>query len=494
VSYQFRTKPYTHQLVGFDLSKDKPYYALWMEQRTGKSKLTIDTAAYNYHQDRIDCLIVVAPNGVHTNWALDEIPVHLPEEIKHQIFLWRSSQSNSIIFRKRQEALIKFQGLSILCINVEATITKAGKEYLTRLLKKRRCLMVIDESTDIKTPGSQRTKSIRALGRLARMRRILTGTPGKPMDQFSQINFLSPHILDTASFTAFKAEYGVWTRKRIADGRSYPVLEGYRNLDKLRKLLEPYVYRVTQQQAFPNMPERVYTKHYIELSKQQSRMYHELREEYLTLFDDGEVVSAPMTLVRLLRLQQISSGYVPTEEGILRQAYSAEEDDTGKVQPERIIPGPNPRIEALKYILERSEGKAIIWARFKLDIYLISELIQSMGQECLMYTGAQSHRDKLVAKEEFQRGKVPYLVANQRAAGRGLDFSAADNVIYYSNYFGLETRRQSEDRAQSGKRTTSVLYTDIVAEDTIDEKIIRALRSDQSLADLITGDPKRAWI
>jgi SNF2 family DNA or RNA helicase len=493
VEYPFKTRPYAHQARGFEASRDAMYFALWMEQRTGKSKLFLDTAAYNHLRGKIDAVMIVAPNGVHLNWAKEEIPTHWPEShVPVRTLVYSSARASTKSFLQEFSSLMGFKGCAVLCMNIEATRTSKGKDFARKFLSKRKVIIGVDESTDIKTPGSKQSRSTKALGRLAKMRRILTGTPGKPMEQYAQISFLSPHILDTTSYAAFKAEYGIWEPRETGEGKTYTALVGHRNINKLNKLLEPHIFRVTREEAFPNMPPKVYTKRFIELSREQRRMYKELRDSFITAFADGSTVTATHVLTRMLRLQQIACGYVPVDYGFLQEGDSIAKI-TEEVQPARIIPGPNPRLEALEAVLEDTEGKAIVYCRFRLDFTLIKDLLSS--GTFVEYHGQVPGPERAEAISRFQVDpEVRVMLANPRAVGRGFDLSAADSVIYYSNYFGLETRQQSEDRAQSGKRTTSALYTDIVAEGTVDEKIIRALRSDQRLADMITGDPSKDWI
>lgn len=489
MEYPFKTEPYAHQLRGMEFALGRHYFALHMEQRTGKTKLTIDIAGFNYLEGRINALAVIAPNGVHTNWAREEIPLHMSEVVPFRTLVWRAGRASTVSFKRELEDFLHYKGLAILCINVEATITKAGKAFLRKFLEKRRALLAVDESTDIKTPGSKRTKAIKALGRHAKMRSILTGTPGKPMEQYSQFTFLSPHILNAPSYLAFKHEYGEWMSITTDGGRSFEKLTGHKNLDCLRELTAPHVFRVTRAEVFPDMPPKQYTKRFIELSPEQARMYKELRHNYITFFDSGHSVTAAETLVRYLRLQQIVCGYVPVDEGFMQVV-----EGEPMSQPEKLIPGPNPRLATFLELWEETDGQMIVWCRFKMDVRLIREALRAKGVVCAEYHGGVRDKDKPDMLRGFQSGEYPVLLGNARSAGRGLDMSAADVVVYYSNYFGLETRQQSEDRPQHPKRKKSVQYVDLVAEGTIDERIIRALRSDQILADMITGDPEKDWI
>ena len=95
MDYKFRTKPYKHQENIFNKIKDMPNYALLMEQGTGKTKVIIDNFSYLYKKGNIDAVLVVAPNGVHRNWINDEVPKHMPEDIKYKSMFWDNSKSKT---------------------------------------------------------------------------------------------------------------------------------------------------------------------------------------------------------------------------------------------------------------------------------------------------------------------------------------------------------------------------------------------------------------
>jgi SNF2 family DNA or RNA helicase len=475
----FKTKPFAHQAKALELSKDKTVFALLMEQGTGKTKVAIDNVAYLYFRGEIDALLVVAPNGVHRNWVDDELPAHMWDSVPYQAMIFRSGKANSAKFKRDFDDLITFDGLAVLAINVDALITANGKEAVKRFLT-RKVFMAVDESTDIKSPSAKRTKAARTFGRLARFRRILTGTPtgdGSPLDLYSQFAFLDPDIIGLRSFTAFKHEHAI-LETRIIPGqtrRTFQQVVGYKNLDRLNAVISPHSFRVTKDDALPDLPPKIFTKRYIELSTEQARLYRELRSNFLVELQDGSVVTAAMAMTRIMRLQQIACGHI----------------GTGPGEPSKRIPGPNPRLDTLVEVLEQYPGKTIVWCRFTDDINLIMETFPDVS---VRYDGNTSEEERSESKIEFQRGTARLLVGNPKAGGRGLTLHAAQNVVFFSNYFGLETRQQAEDRAHRIGLQHRVNYIDLIAEGTVDEKIVRALRAKQNIANLITGDTAREWI
>ena len=189
----FKLPPFDHQAQTLQESADLRHFAIFWEQGTGKTKLIIDTAAYLYKAGLIDCVVVVAPNGVHRNWIDDEIPIHLPDTIREDssFFLYRSDKSANLYHEQAARKLLHEPGLTWLCISYNGFMTgpkktsrkkgthkwMGGKKYMWQILKRRKCLYVLDESIDIKSPGAKRTKSIVASGHYGDFTRILNGTP-----------------------------------------------------------------------------------------------------------------------------------------------------------------------------------------------------------------------------------------------------------------------------------------------------------------------------
>lgn len=481
-TFPYKTQPYEHQRTALRRAMGKRYFALFMEQRTGKTKVTLDEAAYLWLKGDIDALVIIAPSGVHSNWVRDEIPLHLSDDVPRKVIEYYSSKARQKLWPekvRRTLHLPKADHLLILAINIEAITTEKGKALLTQVLKSRRTMMVIDESTDIKTPNAKRRKTAKSLGKLASYRRILSGFPDPegPLDMFAQLNFLSPSIVGNR-FVEYKARYGVYEQVYYhgRDSKPVPKLTGFQNLDELTAKIAKHSYRVRRDECM-DLPPKVYTKRYIDMSVEQWRMYEELKQEWATHFkEDGEEVTAELSIVRQGRLQQIASGYVPT-------------DNPEAQEPIRRIPGPNPRFDMLKRVVEEQEGSMIIWCRWKMDIDLI---VDYLGEEqCYRYDGEVKREPREVAKAGFQLGDRRIMVANPAAASRGLTWSIAETVVYFSHYWGLEMRVQSEDRA-IGKH--QVLYVDLLATDTVDERIVRRLREKNAVARPLLGDPVEEWI
>ena len=459
--FMFETKPFDHQRKAFYMSRDKKNFALLMEQGTGKTKVIIDNAAYLYANNKITALVIIAPNGVHRNWLNNEVPFHLPEWCPRKTAYYHSGMK-----KKERQNWVDVQSaensLKIFSFNVEAFVSKKAQAWIETIMRTEDVMLVVDESSRIKRPGAKRTKFITKVGKQAKYRRILTGTPVTkgPEEVYSQFAFLDPYILGYESFYSFRARYC------IMGGYENRQIVAYENVDELTKNIEGHSYRILKKDCL-DLPDKIYQRAYVDLSESQRNLYNRVRDDWVAHYQ-SETIEAPEAITRLLRLQQITCGWFPTENPIP-------------------IDNKNPRLELLKELLGDIDSKVIIWARFRADL----ELIESeLGSSAVSYHGGVSNDARAHAVEAFQKDpKIKYFVGQPQSGGIGLTLTAASYAIYYSNSFDLEVRLQSEDRCHRIGTTKNVTYIDIEANKTIDKKIIRALRDKKSLADMITQDP-----
>lgn len=500
--FQFKTTPYAHQLRAFEASRDTEAYALLMEQRTGKTKVALDTAAWLHQNKRIDGLVIIAPNGVHRNWAVNEIPTHLP--CKHLTYVWNTGKASGKTSTENRAKICQPRTeLSIVCVNVEALQSDACFNFVRKFMRAARCMVVVDESQTIKTPGAARTKRVRALALKAVYRRILTGTPAveSPFDLYSQFAFLDPKILGHLTFASFKARYGVWEEGyNRAQGRSYPKLVEYQRVEELTQKIAPHSFRVRRDEC-ADLPPKIYQRVYFDLSAEQRKVYDELRSDYASELADGRVVTAPLVLTRYLRLQQVASNYWPSSTTIIEHEQCEGEgcEQCGFLGwAEHDIPakqiGPiNPRLEKALELIKEEPGQVVVWARFTQDIDQLMTALQPT-QSVGRYDGSISEEGRLLVRKLFAEGGLRILIANAAAAGRGINLSSASLMIYYSNSFSLEQRLQSEDRAESLTKKTGTSIIDLIATDTVDEEIVASLRDKESLSRRVAGDPQRKWL
>jgi SNF2 family DNA or RNA helicase len=475
--YRFKTKPYAHQITALEKSWDKEEYAYFMEMGTGKSKVLIDNIAILYDKGKINGVLIIAPKGVYKNWYSSEIPTHLASHIQYKSVLWTASISKT----KQEELNSLFKSdfnLHVLVMNVEAFSTKKGLQFALKFLNSHKTLMAVDESTTIKTPSAKRTKSILALSKSAVYRRILTGSPitKSPLDLYTQCGFLNEDLLGFSSYYAFRSRYAHMIERNFG-GRRVQIVKSYQRLDELSKLIEPFSYRVLKEDCL-DLPEKIFIRREIELTEEQLKLYSTMKQMALATLN-GKLLTAPNVLTQLMRLHQITCGHFKS--------------DDGKIQELK-----NNRLEELMSILEETEGKAIIWANYIYDIERISAAIKKeYGDDSVVeYYGAIHTDERQKNIERFQDSQSPFrfFIGNPQTGGYGITLTAANTVIYYSNGYDLEKRLQSEDRAHRIGQKKSVTYIDLIAEKTIDEKIVKALRKKIDIASQIMGEELKEWI
>jgi SNF2 family DNA or RNA helicase len=476
MKYKFKTKPYAHQLTALEKSWNRETYAYFMEMGTGKTKVLIDNAAMLYDKGKINGVLIVAPKGVVGTWYNQEIPAHLPTHIEKTSVLWQSNitkeQSRKLgtLFKTGEE-------LHILIMNVEAFSTTKGVDFAAKFLASHNTLMAIDESTTIKNPKAKRTKSIIKLSERSKYRRIMTGSPvtRNPLDLYSQCQFLSPWLLDFQSYYAFRTRYAIMKTANIS-GRQIQLVAGFQRLAELSDKLKPFSYRVLKADCL-DLPDKIYMKRQIKLSPDQHKLYEQMKKEALAILN-GKKVTTVNALTQLMRLHQITCGH-----------FSA---DDGSTQPIK-----NNRIDELMDVLEEIEGKAIIWAHYQYDITtIIKEVIKVHGPGSIVdYYGLTPQEERQENIKKFQNDdKCRFLVGTPQTGGYGITLTAANTVIYYSNGYDLEKRLQSEDRAHRIGQQKSVTYVDILADETVDEKIVKSLRKKINIASEVLGEELISWI
>lgn len=485
--YRMKTTPFAHQQEEWEYSKDLESRAIFWEQGTGKSKLVIDTAGSLYSLGKIDRMVVVAPSGVHRNWVVEELPKHLPDAImeRTRMFHFQDQKKHTKWHQAEVEALLKHKGFKVLAMSYDSVMTKLGKLVLWKFLNGGEALYVADESSRIKNPAAKRTIRMLASSHYARYRRILDGTPitNSPFDIYSPVKFVDEDFWKReariTSYPGFKTTFGVWIQQQDQHGRTFPQCVDFINMELLKELVDKISTRVTKDEVL-DLPPKLYSKVHFELTNEQKRLYAQMRDEFMTYREKtGELITAPLAIVRMLRLRQIACGYLPSD------------DDNG---PLTLIEGKNPRLEIFGEVAQDVPHQFIVWACYRQDINSIMEELAKRRITAVRYDGQVDEDGRGKALDLFKSGDAKAFVANPQAAGTGLTLTQAKTVMYYSNSFNLGHRLQSEDRAHRISQTESVNYIDFIAEGTIDKYIVDALKRKFDVATQITGDLVKEWL
>lgn len=525
---KYKTKPYNHQIEAYKKLYGKESSALFMEQGTGKSKIAIDIACNLFLEGKINAVLLIAPNGVQTQWAEEQIPTH--SSVVTNIKVWKSN-GGKLYKRILEKFIVSDDGHSRLkwfCTSIDVFSTKNHLNMFLEYLLNNNVYIIIDESTRIKNPKANRTfnicyqlgrfkkarKRITAYFPLSKYRSILTGTiiTNSPYDLFSMMEFLKFGYFD-CNYYAFKARYGIEIKDvHPGTGRIYhrgintseikSILkyheEGkeveniafimgvltdsiryilkhkdlkipYKNLEELKEKIAPVSFIVRKKDCL-DLPPKIYEKLYVEMNKEQKRIYKDLEYRLLAEYNNKELTV--MNKVSLIgRLQQVTGGFFP---------YRST-NNKAKIIP---ITNVNPKIRCLKYDLEETGDEIIIiWARFVGELKMLQqELSKSFPNKIVkLYYGGTLQYERKNIISDFKEGMVDIFIANPRTAGVGLNLQRSRFQYFYSNSYSLEDRVQAEDRSHRIGIKRAVLYKDIIMKGTVDEKVHQVLKQKRDL-------------
>jgi SNF2 family DNA or RNA helicase len=259
-------------------------------------------------------------------------------------------------------------------------------------------------------------------------------------------------------------------------GRSIQVVHAFQNLGELSDKLKDFSYRVLKEDCL-DLPPKNFTKRHIILTADQRKVYEQMKKQAIAVLN-GKVTSTMTVLTQLMRLHQITCGH-----------FTADDGSTQSI--------PNNRITELMNILEETEGKVIIWANYQKDVnQIIKNIIEKYGQGSIVdYYGLTPQEERQENIRNFQNNpECRFIVGTPQTGGYGITLTQANTIIYYSNGYDLEKRLQSEDRAHRIGQKKTVTYVDLICEDTVDEKIVKALRDKINIASEVLGEDLKSWI
>lgn len=478
LTYKFKTKPMDHQLEVIEEIVNDPFYnkcALHMEQGTGKTKTFIDINSIRHERGLVDFTIIICPKSLMQNWV-EELAKHSP--IPYEVVKWKTPTTKKLLgdlkytFAKSMDSL---GILGYLVVNTDTFSTKNISHILDLVGRGGdKVSVVIDECTSIKNPSTIRTKNILKMFQFTSYKMELTGTPitNKPLDIYSQFAFLDPAFLGFSSYTMFKKRYA----KLILCsnyGRSYYQIDGYKNLDELKEKISKHAFRILKKDCL-DLEDKIYLPdRVIQMSPEQKQIYTSMKETLMASIEGENVVIAKTPLVKILRLDQITSGFYIDEDNTVVN-----------------IPGPNPKLNELLECIEEYSGKIVIWCVYRYSIKLVQEALKKIyGDESVVtFYGDNSEEERNEAKDRFNNDDSCRFFISNRTGCKGLTLISSSDNIYYENDYDIETRLQSEDRTHRIGQTKGVTYTNLVVKGTVNEKILQSQKNKVRFQDLILKD------
>jgi hypothetical protein len=457
----------------------------------GKTYTALANAAHLHRSGLIDGLIVTAPDGVHTQWVEDQLPAFWPDDLPYTAHCWDSGYytQGSRRYAKLMTELLAPGGFRVFTLNVDAFRLPRIVTLLRNVMPLRKYMMVSDESTDIKGLTALRAIRARRMAKMAWYLRILSATPmERPFDLYGQFLFLDPSIIGCATYKQLKMRYADWERVQLyteegEEPKFYDKLIQYKDLDKLAAKIAPFSFRVHPDES--GLPALTFKEWRFTLPPKLQAMHDQLEEEKLVVHENVDI-AADLPIVRNLRQQQVTCGYLPVPLGEVRKV-----DGEISAEPTMFLPEGKARTDALVACLKHyGELRSLIFHRFTPDAMLIAEALERAGITCAIYAGPAAMRAS--AKQRFLAGHVQHLICNA-AIVQGVDgLQAADYAVHYSTYYELTKFVQANYRIQRVGGTGGKLIVELVATRTVDEKLRHSREVKTSYIDPILAAVEQA--
>jgi hypothetical protein len=485
VKYKFKTKPYKHQRQALKkIIKTGGKTALFMEPRTGKTKVAIDFLSILATAGKVDRAVVVAPAGVLDVW-IEQFHMHCP--LRYHIILWDKAA--------RRQPLPKVSGvyqLTVLLVNYEAfgtpgRKTKSGRRSkrtgrfahraaIIRWLDGKPAAGILDESHKIKSPSGRAATMVVSMRPLFKYRLILTGTPvtkaKRVFDLYMQYKFLNPErFSEWPTVDEFKNHFGRWTHRN-----GFPQFLRARNTEQLTELLQIDSFIAKRDDCLDLPPQMPPVFRRVELEKRTADAYDELAEEMVTRILEGEeehLIEASIPLVLSLRLTQITGGYTKSAEGEIVKLGSEKLSVLAEIFDEA----------------QENDDKLVVAARFRPELDAIQALAASKKLDWFAVRGGLTRSEASANVRAFREIQAPaVMIMNPQAGGVGIDLSTASHMVWYSLPTSWVNYTQACDRIALSK--TSRTYTYLLARHTVDEFLYDTLQSDGRVAERLLKNPK----
>lgn len=433
--------------------------------RLGKTLTALAIAGAAYKMGKIDRVLIVAPTSVVAVWPKEF------QEFADFKYTCRTLLGDKTHRLRELNDLQKFpfKAMKVAVINYESTwregIFEALQEYDADLI-------ICDESQRIKTHDAEQSKALHKLGDQARYKLILSGTPvqNNAIDIYSQYRFLDSTIFGE-NFYKFRNRYAVmggFNRKQIV---------GYKDLDGLIKKEHSIAFRITKNEAI-DLPEQTFETRRVHFSKKEQDLYNRIKRDSYAELDSGGQITATTVLTKLLRLQQLTGGFLV-------------KDDASK--PEQVS---RAKLDALSDIIEDyvigSGKKLVIFARFIAEVKAIIDLVTKLlprGMKQVAIYGDIKKEDRGDIVKQFQEDpNTTVFIGQIDTAGTGITLTAADTCVYYSKNFNYATYSQSLSRIHRIGQRNICTYIDLEVDKTIDELISQSLAKKEDMAKTVVDD------
>ena len=538
---------YEHQKEVRERFKNEKGAALFWQPGCGKTCGSLILAVDKYLRGEIDVLLVIAPNRIHTQWAVEQIPqwcgntlypdrtaIVKGEKVRERV----GEKYNVFVQYKKNAKALQYRSdmLNVLCVNIETFSTESYYEKFTEYCNQHKTMIILDEATVIKNPDSKRTQRLLyafndvVWGRSRRypksstpktvMRVILTGTPvtETPFSLWSMFEFLYPNFF-SCNYYAFKLRHGLFYTFPV-ENRTVQALLNEETWESMKKMtfqqaqcvfgVNMKTYEIVQQQEkwegpylgldrlkeqigrvssfvkiedIADMPEKVYNKRTLDMPDEMRRVYKDMEERFVAWYKDKETDAKAKVTVKL-RLQQIASGFITSVASLPNDATDEEVIKFLADPPPREVTWFDKKPKLDQLVADLEELGRGEKAVVLTHFTAEASMLYDVLTEKGFKVNLQTGWKKVGSIESFKEGKEKVMVANIRVVSKGFNFQADCNHLYfYSNTFSLEDRQQSEARIYRLGQSRTCVYTDYCMKDTVDEDVWARLQQKQSLSD-----------
>lgn len=439
------TKPWAHQIRMVEFARRVDATLWWGGMGVGKSKALIDLIV-NTNAENV---LIVCPKPVMDVWP-QQFRLHAPADWDRLVLLNKGS------VKDKSQILLETRNMpAIYVINYDSIWRDPINNVL---LNHDWDLIACDEVHRIKAPGSNVSRYMERLGKKADRRLGLSGTPipQGPLDAYGIFRFLDPDIFGK-SFARFRNRYAV-----MGGFGGYQVL-GYRNLDEFYRKFESITFEVTRDVL--DLPDAMDIDVPVSMPASAKSFYQRMEKDFIAWTKSGDHVTAPNALAKLLRLQQITSGFTVTDDKQIEHLHAE-------------------KVGALQEIIEDCDEPMVIFVRFRQDIASIKQILKVRNIPELELSGERNDMEK------WQEGQGRILIVQIQAGSEGVDLTRCGSVpcrraIYYSLGFSLHQYLQSRARIHRPGQEETCFYHHLVVPGTIDEQIYKALQEKQDVVQAV---------
>ncbi len=451
LSSYVKTSPFNHQKIAYSRMVKKSSFGLFMEPGTGKTLPTIGYMGRKFESKGIRRAMIVCPSTAITEWELQlaqhpafefELVV-LKGKAKKRRELWANHVTKPYV---PTVVLMTYENMRIM-------------EPEFKLWKPE--MMILDESQHIKNSRSKQSKSAHRLGKLARYRIIMTGTPyhESPLDIYSQFKFAKPDLFE-GSYTHFRDTYA------ILDFMGYNV-KRYKDLDQLAERVRPHIYAKRKAECLdlPPYSDRMIK---VEMNDAQARAYRQVTKDFILETADNEILPLPLVITRLIKAQQVTGGFTKNEDSILRLGSS--------------------KIIALEEVIDSipPQEKIIVFCKFIEEIKQVRELLDRMKLTHVSLYGGTPDKGKVIRDFQVEKTKR-VIIAQIKTGGASVTLTESNHTIYFSKSHSYLDYDQSRARNYRPGQTKRVTYYHLLCEGSVDELIHQAVESKMSQAEVMNS-------